>query len=96
MFDGFGGSRVKHLPLVEFMYNNNYLASIGMTPLEALYDRPCRSHTCWLERDETLIVGLELPQDSQMMVEFVQERLLATQASRRHTQISSIGHQLCL
>ena len=28
-----------HLPLVEFIYNNNYQASIGMAPCEALYGR---------------------------------------------------------
>ena len=27
------------LPLVEFTYNNNYQASIGMTPFEALYEK---------------------------------------------------------
>ena len=33
----------EHLPLVEFAYNNNYQASIQMTPYEALYSSPCRS-----------------------------------------------------
>jgi hypothetical protein len=33
----FGGSWDDHLPLVEFLYNNNYHASIGMPPYEALY-----------------------------------------------------------
>lgn len=37
-----------HLPLVEFAYNN-YQAVIGMTPYEALYDRPCRSPLYWVD-----------------------------------------------
>ena len=36
----------EHLPLVEFVYNNNYQASIQMVPYEALYGRPCRSSIC--------------------------------------------------
>lgn len=37
----FGRSWEEHLPLVEFSYNNSYHTSIGMSPLEALYGRPC-------------------------------------------------------
>ncbi|GKB01655.1 putative reverse transcriptase domain-containing protein [Tanacetum coccineum] len=33
----FGKGREKHLPLVEFSYNNSYHASIKATPFEALY-----------------------------------------------------------
>ena len=39
----------EHLPLVEFAYNNNYQASIGMAPFQALYGRPCISPTRWWE-----------------------------------------------
>ncbi|GKE87823.1 putative reverse transcriptase domain-containing protein [Tanacetum coccineum] len=34
----FGNGWVKHLPLVEFSYNNSYHASIKATPFEALYE----------------------------------------------------------
>nr|GEW76230.1 putative reverse transcriptase domain-containing protein [Tanacetum cinerariifolium] len=37
----------KHLPLVEFSYNNSYHASIKAAPFEALYGRKCRSPVCW-------------------------------------------------
>ncbi|GJR01742.1 putative reverse transcriptase domain-containing protein [Tanacetum coccineum] len=40
---------VKHLPLVEFSYNNNYHASIKAAPYEALYGEKCRSPVCWAE-----------------------------------------------
>ena len=45
----FKGSWDDHLPLVEFVYNNSYHSSIGMTPHEALYGRKCRSPVCWDE-----------------------------------------------
>nr|GFB70433.1 putative reverse transcriptase domain-containing protein [Tanacetum cinerariifolium] len=37
----FGSSWDKHLPLVEFTYNNSYHASIKAAPFEALYGRNC-------------------------------------------------------
>nr|GEY01504.1 putative reverse transcriptase domain-containing protein [Tanacetum cinerariifolium] len=40
---------VKHIPLVEFSYNNSYHASIKVAPYEALYGRKCRSPVCWAE-----------------------------------------------
>nr|GFA49163.1 reverse transcriptase domain-containing protein [Tanacetum cinerariifolium] len=45
----FGKGWKKHLPLVEFSYNNNYHASIKAAPFEALYGRKCRSPVCWAE-----------------------------------------------
>ncbi|GJZ20479.1 putative reverse transcriptase domain-containing protein [Tanacetum coccineum] len=43
----------KHLPLIEFFYNNSYHASIKTTPFEALYERKCRSPVCWAEVGDT-------------------------------------------
>nr|GEU57654.1 reverse transcriptase domain-containing protein [Tanacetum cinerariifolium] len=45
----FGKGWEKHLPLVEFSYNNTYHASIKAAPFEALYDRKCRSPVCCAE-----------------------------------------------
>ncbi|GJS10672.1 putative reverse transcriptase domain-containing protein [Tanacetum coccineum] len=46
----FGSSWDRHLPLVEFSYNNSYHASIKVAPYEALYGRKCRSLVCWSEK----------------------------------------------
>nr|GFA22719.1 putative reverse transcriptase domain-containing protein [Tanacetum cinerariifolium] len=48
----FGKGWVKHLPLVEFSYNNSYHASINVAPYEVLYGRKCRSPVCWAEVGE--------------------------------------------
>ncbi|GKG15035.1 putative reverse transcriptase domain-containing protein, partial [Tanacetum coccineum] len=45
----FGKGWERHLPLVEFSYNNSYHASIKAAPFEALYGRKCRSPVCWAE-----------------------------------------------
>ncbi|GJY33598.1 putative reverse transcriptase domain-containing protein [Tanacetum coccineum] len=44
----FGNGWDRHLPLVEFSYNNSYHTSIKAVPFEALYGRKCRSPICWV------------------------------------------------
>ncbi|GJZ94685.1 putative reverse transcriptase domain-containing protein [Tanacetum coccineum] len=39
----------KHLPLLEFSYNNSYHTSIKAAPFEVLYRRKYRSPICWAE-----------------------------------------------
>ena len=40
------GSWDRHIPLVEFVYNNSFQSSIGMAPYVALYGRKCRTLLC--------------------------------------------------
>ncbi|GKC29821.1 putative reverse transcriptase domain-containing protein [Tanacetum coccineum] len=49
----FGKGWDRHLPLVEFSYNNSYHTSIKVAPFEALYGRKCRSPICWAEVGDT-------------------------------------------
>ena len=56
----FRGIWDRHLPLVEFAYNNSYQASIGMPPYEALYGRKCRTPLCWDEVGKRKIENVEL------------------------------------
>ncbi|GJT32958.1 putative reverse transcriptase domain-containing protein [Tanacetum coccineum] len=56
----FGGSWDRHLPLVEFSYNNSYHASIKAALFEALYEQKCRSPVCLSEVGDSQLTGPEL------------------------------------
>ncbi|GJV59677.1 putative reverse transcriptase domain-containing protein, partial [Tanacetum coccineum] len=56
----FGKGWERHLPLVEFSYNNSYHASIKTAPFEALYGRKCRSPVCWAEVGDVQLTGPEI------------------------------------
>ncbi|GKB26528.1 putative reverse transcriptase domain-containing protein [Tanacetum coccineum] len=56
----FGSRWDRHLPLVEFSYNNSYHASIKAAPFEALYGQKCRSPTCWSKVGDSQLTGPEL------------------------------------
>ncbi|GJU13627.1 putative reverse transcriptase domain-containing protein [Tanacetum coccineum] len=53
----FGKNWDRHLPLVEFSYNNSYHASIKAALFEALYGRKCRSPVCWAEVGDAQLTG---------------------------------------
>ena len=55
----FSGTWERHLPLVEFAYNNSFQLSIGMAPFEALYGRSCRSPVCCAEVGDAPLLGPE-------------------------------------
>jgi len=59
-----GGAWDTYLPLIEFTYNNSYHSSIGMAPFEALYGRRCRTPLCWHESGESVVLGLEMVQQT--------------------------------
>ena len=58
-FIDFKGNWDKHLPSVEFAYNNSFHSSISMAPYEALYGRSCRSPIGWFEVGEPSLLVLE-------------------------------------
>ncbi|GJV36559.1 putative reverse transcriptase domain-containing protein [Tanacetum coccineum] len=53
----FGKGWDRHLPLVEFSYNNSYHTSIKAAPLKALYGCKCRSPICWAEVGDSQLTG---------------------------------------
>ncbi|GJW97852.1 putative reverse transcriptase domain-containing protein [Tanacetum coccineum] len=71
----FGNGWVKHLPLVEFSYNNSYHASIKAAPFEALYGRKCRSPVCWAEVGQVQLTGPELVQESTERIIQIKQRI---------------------
>nr|GFA18046.1 putative reverse transcriptase domain-containing protein [Tanacetum cinerariifolium] len=54
----------RHLPLVEFSYNNSYHASIKAAPFETLYGRKCRSPIYWAEVGDAQLTGPEIIQET--------------------------------
>ncbi|GKG07983.1 putative reverse transcriptase domain-containing protein [Tanacetum coccineum] len=65
----------KHLPLVEFSYNNNYHASIKAAPFEALYGRKCRSPVCWAEVGDSQLTRPEIIQETTKKIVQIRQRL---------------------
>ena len=69
------GSWDRHIPLVEFVYNNSFQLSIGMAPYEALYERKCRTPLFWTELREKKVIGTDLIQETEEKVKMIRERL---------------------
>ncbi|GJS11547.1 putative reverse transcriptase domain-containing protein [Tanacetum coccineum] len=74
----FGGSWDRHLPLVEFSYNNSYHASIKAAPFEALYGRKCRSPVCWSEVGDSQLTGPELIRETTEKIIQIKNRFTLT------------------
>ncbi|GJX41350.1 putative reverse transcriptase domain-containing protein [Tanacetum coccineum] len=75
----FGKGWVKHLPLVEFSYNNSYHASIKAAPYEALYGQKCRSPVCWAEVGEAKLTGPDMIQETTKKIVLIKQRIQAAQ-----------------
>ncbi|GJX90079.1 putative reverse transcriptase domain-containing protein [Tanacetum coccineum] len=73
----FGNGWIKHLPLVEFSYNNSYHASIKAAPFEALYGQKCSSPVCWAEVGEAQLIGPYLIQETTKKIIQIKQRIQA-------------------
>ena len=69
----------KHVPLMEFAYNNNFHASFGIAPYEALYERKCRIPMCWDEAGERKLAGPEIVHLTTTKVQLIKNYLKAAQ-----------------
>nr|GFD19312.1 putative reverse transcriptase domain-containing protein [Tanacetum cinerariifolium] len=67
----------KHLPLVEFSYNNSYHASIKVAPFEALYGRKCRSPVCWTEVGDVQLTGPKIIHETTEKIVKIRQHLQA-------------------
>nr|GEV62409.1 putative reverse transcriptase domain, ribonuclease H-like domain, aspartic peptidase domain protein [Tanacetum cinerariifolium] len=74
----FGNGWERHLPLVEFSYNNSYHASIKAAPFEALYGQKCRSPVCWAEVGDAQLTGPELIHKRTEKIVQIKQRIQAT------------------
>nr|GFA02218.1 putative reverse transcriptase domain-containing protein [Tanacetum cinerariifolium] len=73
----FGNGWERHLPLVEFSYNNSYHAIIKAAPFEALYGRKCRSPICWAEVGDAQLTGPELIHETTEKIVQIKQRIQA-------------------
>ncbi|GJR67961.1 putative reverse transcriptase domain-containing protein [Tanacetum coccineum] len=83
----FGKSWDRHLPLVEFSYNNSYHTSIKAASFEAMYGRKCRSLVCWAEVGDSQLTD-EIQIDNKL--HFIEEPVKIMDLEVKHLKQSRI------
>ncbi|GJY31125.1 putative reverse transcriptase domain-containing protein [Tanacetum coccineum] len=78
----FGKGWDRHLPLIEFSYNNSYHTSIKAAPFEALYGRKCRSPVCWAEVGDAQLTGPEIVRETTEKIIQIKHLMLASIAQK--------------
>ncbi|GJT82736.1 putative reverse transcriptase domain-containing protein [Tanacetum coccineum] len=71
----FGKGWDRHLPLIEFSYNNKYHTSINAAPFEALYGRKCRLPICWAEVGDAQLTSPEIVRETTEKIIQIKHRL---------------------
>ncbi|GJR01862.1 putative reverse transcriptase domain-containing protein [Tanacetum coccineum] len=79
----FGKGWERHLPLVEFSYNNSYHASIKAAPFEALYGQKCRSPVCWAKVRDVQLTGPEIIHETTEKIVQIRQHLQAARDRQR-------------
>ncbi|GJW63239.1 putative reverse transcriptase domain-containing protein, partial [Tanacetum coccineum] len=67
----------RHLPLLEFSYNNSYHMSIKVAPFKALYGRKFRSPVCWAEVGDAQLTGPEIVHETTEKIIQIKKRIQA-------------------
>ncbi|GJX28772.1 putative reverse transcriptase domain-containing protein [Tanacetum coccineum] len=73
----FGRGWDRHLPLVEFSYNNSYHTSIKAASFEDLYGRKCRSPICWAEVGDAQLTGPKIVHETTEKIFQIKKRIQA-------------------
>ncbi|GJS56161.1 putative reverse transcriptase domain-containing protein, partial [Tanacetum coccineum] len=99
----FGKSWDRHLPLVEFSYNNSYHTSIKAAPFEALYGRKCRSPVCWAEVGDAQLTGPAIIHETTEKIVQIKSRIQAARDRqksyaniRRKPMVFQVGDKVML
>ena len=82
------GSWDRHIPLVEFVYDNSFQSSIGMAPYESLWGQKYRTPLCFTELKEKKVIGPDLIQETEEKVKMIRERLkIATDRQKSYADM---------
>ncbi|GJT95071.1 putative reverse transcriptase domain-containing protein [Tanacetum coccineum] len=73
----FGKGWDRHLPLVEFSYNNSYHTSIKAALFKALYGRKCKAPICWVEVGDAQLTGPEIVHETTEKIIQIKKRIQA-------------------
>ncbi|GJX77016.1 putative reverse transcriptase domain-containing protein [Tanacetum coccineum] len=73
----FGKGWDRHLPLVEFSYNNSYHTSIKTALFEALYGRKCQLPVCLAEVGDAQLTGPEIIHETTKKIIQINKRIQA-------------------
>nr|GEX90137.1 putative reverse transcriptase domain-containing protein [Tanacetum cinerariifolium] len=68
----------RHLPLMEFSYNNSYHTSIKVASFEALYCRKYLSPICWVEVGDAQLTSLKIVHATTEKIIQIKKRIQAT------------------
>nr|GEW09651.1 hypothetical protein [Tanacetum cinerariifolium] len=79
----FGKGWDRHLPLVEFSYNNSYHTSIKAALFEALYWHKCRSSIYWAEVEDSQLTSPEIIRETTEKIVQIQSRIQAARDSQK-------------
>ncbi|GJX72493.1 putative reverse transcriptase domain-containing protein [Tanacetum coccineum] len=74
----FGKGWDRHLPLVEFSYNNSYHTSIKAALFEALYGQKCRSPICWAKVKDAQLTGPKIVHETTEKIIRIKKRIQVT------------------
>ncbi|GJT84619.1 putative reverse transcriptase domain-containing protein [Tanacetum coccineum] len=81
----------RHLPLIEFSYNNSYHTNIKVAPFETLYGRKCRSPVCWTKVGDTQLTGPEIIHETTEKIVQIKQRIQA--ARDRQKSYGDVRHK---
>jgi hypothetical protein len=73
-----------YIHLVEFSYNNGYLASFKMSPFEVLYGRKCNTLVSWENLADRAVVGPELLKEMEDQMEKIKHNLKVAQDRQKN------------
>ncbi|GKA70413.1 putative reverse transcriptase domain-containing protein [Tanacetum coccineum] len=87
----FGNGWDRHLPLIEFSYNNSYHTSIKAAPFEAFYGRKCCSPVCWAEVGDVQLTGPEIIHENTEKIIQIKSRI--QDAHDRQKSYADVRHK---